>query len=490
MSTHQTTLIIGNYTAQALTFGGATASFSDDKPTASSSSVSNGSTLSVTLYLETTAQAVQSSSFRLTLGSGYFFTVTCIAQAGEGSIYVTGAGLPSSYVYGGNNLTFSFPDQIPAAAALNLYLGVAVSATGAPTAYAVPLASNPYAQSGNCQDFANSMFGPNMRSSALVSQMYNQSTSPMAPADFTGGQLNTVVQSLVGYWMSTSTTATAATDKPIIDFLKSFFSGPNTAGPGFYLWYPVLSYVAGSDPAVYTLQEYTDTSFRTLQNNNTTWGWDQQCVSTFLTLLLSGAHFVCVSADLDFSNQNVTAPNPRRDLYQAFRNSDLTQRGDTANSHYCGTSWYNFNTTGEYYLDITDEFAPANCGFLLALLFGRTVNSLSADSGTYNTFMQLEGWPAHGTGGDRHMADYDAYQQSLWNISTYGASVYSEKRATTVFLAPGGWMPHMYTVTGMMPYVGAYATGTYPNGSPQGWVNTSVFKTRQGVPTLPSKYYE
>ncbi|MDI9654524.1 hypothetical protein QM306_40740, partial [Burkholderia cenocepacia] len=60
---------------------------------------------------------------------------------------------------------------------------------------------------------------------------------------------------------------------------------------------------------------------------------------------------------------------------------------------------------------------------------------LLAGAGTYNTFIQLEGWQA---GGSRHNADYATYQQTLWNISTYGVSAYSEKRATSIFLASAG----------------------------------------------------
>ncbi|CAE6703322.1 hypothetical protein R75461_06292 [Paraburkholderia nemoris] len=77
------------------------------------------------------------------------------------------------------------------------------------------------------------------------------------------------------------------------------------------------------------------------------------------------------------------------------------------------------------------------------------------------------------------------YQQTLWNISTYGASAYSEKRATSIFLAPAGWTPQVYQTTLMMPYVGAYANS---NGTPQSWLNTSLVTIPPGAPPLPSRY--
>ena len=57
--------------------------------------------------------------------------------------------------------------------------------------------------------------------------------------------------------------------------------------------------------------------------------------------------------------------------------------------------------------------------------------------------------------------------------------------------APGGqqWTPQVYQTTRMMPYVGAYATGSYPNGKPQGWLNTDVVTIPSTAPTLPAAYY-
>ncbi len=216
--------------------------------------------------------------------------------------------------------------------------------------------------------------------------------------------------------------------------------------------------------------------------------WNADPLKLFLMLLAGGAHFVAISADQDFTNQGITS-YASRPLYTAFNNSGLTQRTDFANSHYSNSITY--NNTGWYYLDITQQWAPENCGLILALLFGSTVNgSRNPPTGKFNTFMQLEGWPASGTGGDRHNADYNTYKQTLWNISTYGSCPYSEKRATSIFLAPAPWTPRIYQTTLMMPYVGAYANGTYPNGEPPSWLNTAVARVPSTAPTLPSQYYD
>ncbi|HWD29035.1 MAG TPA: hypothetical protein VG387_17815, partial [Rhizomicrobium sp.] len=84
------------------------------------------------------------------------------------------------------------------------------------------------------------------------------------------------------------------------------------------------------------------------------------------------------------------------------------------------------------------------------------------------------------SGGPRHGQDYAAYSQSFWNISTFGAAPYSEKRATTIFLAPAPWVPSIYSDTFMMPYVGAE--------TPQLWLKTSLVQVPKNTPAPPSQY--
>jgi len=253
----------------------------------------------------------------------------------------------------------------------------------------------------------------------------------------------------------------------LLDALKGYIGGAASNGP-LTLWVPQIAYQPGSNPAVFELSGYLAFPFVDAGGN-----WIAANVGTFLALLAAGSHLVAISASSDL---------PAGVSMQAFDSymgaSGLTTSTDIGNSHYTSL----LNTTGRYYLSIGSDFAPAGCGLILSFLYGRTVNNLLASAGSYNTFIQLEGWQA---GGSRHNADYATYQATLWNISTYGASPYSEKRATTVFLAPSGWTPQVYQTTLMMPYVGAYAQS---NGTPQGWLDTAVVTIPAGSPALPSRY--
>jgi len=95
-----------------------------------------------------------------------------------------------------------------------------------------------------------------------------------------------------------------------------------------------------------------------------------------------------------------------------------------------------------------------------------------------NTFFQLEGWPATNSLGagtlevitnrvsslvtrggaptelGRHNIDYKVHASTVWNLSTFGASPHTEKRASTIFLAPLDWNPKPSEETLMMNYVG------------------------------------
>lgn len=120
---------------------------------------------------------------------------------------------------------------------------------------------------------------------------------------------------------------------------------------------------------------------------------------------------------------------------------------------------------------MTAETAPnANCPFILSLLIGRTAWG-AVTGNNHNTFVQLEGWPATGwTGaGGRHGVDYQTHGATKWNISTYGACLYSEKRGMTVFLAPPTWIPNVNPGgTIMAPYDGA--------ATAQGWLDRNLVR--------------
>ena len=189
-----------------------------------------------------------------------------------------------------------------------------------------------------------------------------------------------------------------AADAQLVDALKRYVSGASNAGP-LTMWVPQIAWQAGSDPAVFALTGYRAFPFVDAQGN-----WNTSTLSAFLTLLAAGSHIVAISATSDL---------PAGVTMQAFDSfmgaSGLTTSTDIGNSHYASV----LNTTGRYYLSVGSDFAPANCGLILSFLYGRTVNNLLAGAGTYNTFIQLEGWQA---GGSRHNADYATYQQTLEHL--------------------------------------------------------------------------
>jgi hypothetical protein len=176
---------------------------------------------------------------------------------------------------------------------------------------------------------------------------------------------------------------------------------------------------------------------------------DMAGVRRLLKLFAAGAHFVFIHSTRDLGGGGIPS------FYDQVYGGGLATRTARMNSHYTQTFVSNLNA-GLYYPDfVTEETAPANhCPFITSLLIGRTSWGLGGNA--HNTFMQLEGWPATGwTGaGGRHGKDYKTHVATKWNISTFGASLYSEKRGTTVFLAPPGWNPQPGPQI-MAPYDGA-----------------------------------
>jgi hypothetical protein len=152
-------------------------------------------------------------------------------------------------------------------------------------------------------------------------------------------------------------------------------------------------------------------------------------VSTFLWLLFHGAHFVIIDNPDDgaLPNTKSLAASFDKHIPSAMRSHC------PGNSHYPTDLWFKkvgSLTTDEYYLDVDDDYETGE-GFILALLIGDT------SAGASNSFMQLEGWQAQGegglTGGPRHTFDLETHEATFWNISTYGACAYSEKRSTPCF---------------------------------------------------------
>ena len=151
----------------------------------------------------------------------------------------------------------------------------------------------------------------------------------------------------------------------------------------------------------------------------------KQAVKDFLEDLLSGAHFV--------APRTSDSTAPATDLYGMFNSRPLVAftRNVRGHSHYPGTLSYTQaggRKAGVSMGDgigfpnkITKDEAPESSPIVNALLVGRKSET--------ETFFQLESWPTvrfAGLGG-RHSEGYKLHQDTSWNISTYGASRYSEK---------------------------------------------------------------
>ncbi|MPW22438.1 hypothetical protein GCT13_37840 [Paraburkholderia sp. CNPSo 3157] len=391
----------------------------------------------------------------VTLGVSYYH------PSGPGSTTVT-FDATTGYITGANALTFPGHDSV---AALNFYR--AINANN--RAWVVPLGLLDSPARNNCQDFVNSLFGENTRNAAVVTGAYENAAPDgyVEPADFTGDQMQAFAAQWAQQWINGGTNpACPPQDAALIAMLARYVSSAASNGP-LTMWVPQIKWQAGTNPSVFALNGYRAYPF---SNGNS---WNAASVTAFVNLLAAGAHFVAISAIAD-----LPAGVEMKAFDDFFAASGLPTRHDPGNSHYATVT----NITGTYYLDVSADFAPENCGLILAFLAGRTVNNPLAGPGTYNTFVQLEGWQA---GTQRHGIDYDTFKQTLWNISTFGACPYSEKRATTVFLAPQGWTPQLYQTTRMMPYVGAYGNS---NGTPQAWLNTDVVTIPPDAPPLPSRY--
>jgi hypothetical protein len=117
------------------------------------------------------------------------------------------------------------------------------------------------------------------------------------------------------------------------------------------------------------------------------------------------------------------------------------------------------------YPKIKTNDAPVNAPIICSFLIGNTAWKKP------DTFFQLEGWPMNSLQqliGGKHSRDYEFHKMTDWNISTYGACAYSEKRATAIFLAPEGWNPTVQMDTGMAHYRGADV--------PQHWLKKELIR--------------
>ena len=456
------TINISNRSSETLTFGAT-------KSTAGTVPVANSVTVNPNAVTQVTASGVsQGCAGTFTLAGAAGDYAVAYNLPADGGLSMVATQTSAGLVWGTDAAGYSGSTPI---ASLNLYAGVASGTQGG---YAVPLGYLAQPTYDDCQDFANSMFGPGMRSEAQIAAAYS-SPGPagyVVPADFTGAQLSGIVAGWASHWLGTSDVPFSAQDANLLDLLAHYIKTASTSGT-LSLWLPTISYNTGTSPTVYTLSGYSAYAL-----TNSDGSWNANAVTTFLTLLAAGGHFVAVSASADLPT-GVSALS----FDESLKQSGLSTRHDIGSSHYTSL----LNVTGTYYLSVSDDFAPVGCGLILAFLTGRTVNDPLATSGTYNSFFQIEGWQSS-VDSTRHNVDYGTFSETLWNLSTFGACPYSEKRGTTIFLAPPGWVPAVYQTTRMSPYVGAYASNP-SSPQPQPWLNTALIQIPADAPKLPTRYF-
>jgi hypothetical protein len=202
----------------------------------------------------------------------------------------------------------------------------------------------------------------------------------------------------------------------------------------------------------------------------------------FLELFLAGAHFVVLHSQNDLPQGHPPIPSFFDSIRQQAQVNQFFHSFNAWNSHYAGI----MSMTGKAYPNtITGDDVPNPCPLIAAFLVGKTDHehdSYFFNSPRYpNSFFQLEGWIGFSPLPPQvhpswHGADYAAHQATKWNISTYGACPYSEKRGATVFLAPAnniniGVDPN----TVMHRYQGSWYTSMLDGRIyPQSWMDTTL----------------
>ena len=305
----------------------------------------------------------------------------------------------------------------------------------------------------NIPAYVNSLFCPSVRAPELLKAAIPTGTLQFLWTDERSAEMT--LAAWLAAWQFSQGAAydpaalanCPAVDQPLIAFWGRYFRDNPLD-----MCIPQLTYVPGEGIASYANAGYQRMPFLTAGG-----GFDYEvAVPAFLDFILRGAHFVVVQAKQDTGGSSV------ENFYKAFTGEaslKTQQRHDPGNSHYASIT----NITGEYYPKVTKDAEPATNPLITAFLVGKTVNNPLASK--YNAFFQLEGWEYH-IGGKRHGADYDTYKDTLWNISTYGAIPYSEKRSTPIFLAPSTFSLDLDAETHMPLYLGA--------DSLRGWMNPDL----------------
>ncbi|MBF0299043.1 MAG: hypothetical protein HQK51_10010 [Oligoflexia bacterium] len=228
------------------------------------------------------------------------------------------------------------------------------------------------------------------------------------------------------------------TDKKLLRFLKWYIQKNNLV-----MHKPQIDFDSINDQGIpiYKIHKYE--KFDIIK--------DSQGIREFLELFLAGAHFVVI----DGSQDSIGIES----FFNSFSNDrtigSLLSR-NLMNSHYTRT----INLGSRNYLSINADKAPIASPFICSFIMGKTASYKA------NTFFQLEGWPTSIFHHQRHSTDYLTHRRSKWNISTYGACAYSEKRATAIFLAKADWNSNLTSDTIMPHYRGA--------DTPQPWLEKDL----------------
>jgi hypothetical protein len=305
----------------------------------------------------------------------------------------------------------------------------------------------------NIQAFVDSCFSMGVRGVGALNAAIG---AGQFIADFTNGQTDQILDCLVATWryaedhrMNLFHNRCPESDRRFIHFLASYIRQRQ-----LFLYMPIFiaDGTYGTLPR-YRLMRYSRVDLRP-QN-----AWDYDVVRQFLSYFLFGAHIVVIDGGLA-ANQRLQGE------FQAACAGHFTT--GVGHSHYA--SVVSTNGLGYPNTVVTDQ-APNPCPFICSLLVGTTSRE------PYCSFFQLEGWPtsdqtttwdAVWARQSRHMQDFNTHNQTKWNISTYGACAYSEKRGTAIFLAPGNWNPQPQAGTIMPSFRGAEVR--------QGWLNTNLVR--------------
>lgn len=260
---------------------------------------------------------------------------------------------------------------------------------------------------------------------------------------------------LMGWWMrgwkGVQDGACPPSDLAILSFLKTFITTNKLS-----MFVPKLETVNASNGGKFKLTGYDKKDMT-----------QPASADLFLQLLGAGAHFVVIHFANDTKKTGKTVQNFFTTLSAKFPD----MKAPAGHSHYAAV--VSLRNSLVYPGTIPAPQDGVLYPTIVSFLTGTTAHAGS------NTFFQLEGWPLFSLASAinyfsndpnklRHMADFATHQATKWNISTFGASAYSEKRGTTVFLAPDNWDPQPTAGTMMPPYEGA--------GTPQKWLQTSLIQ--------------